>query len=120
MRKQMAVIGASVALAIGGLAACANGQDVVRSDAAGATAGLSGGPGAAVQRAAQKTTDVDTAKIALTLDLTGVPGLSDTNVTVDGALDTKAGASQFTFDLSKLAGALPGGESSAITGLLGD
>ena len=73
MRTRMAAIGASVALAIGGLAACSSsGQDVVRSGAGGAVAAAD--PAEALKQAAQKTTEAGTAKVSMTFAVTGVPG----------------------------------------------
>ena len=120
MQKRLAALGASVVLAVGGLAACSSGSDVVRTGAAGATAGAATSPAEALQRAADKTTGIDTAKVAMTLAVTGVPGVNDTTLTVDGSVDTSAHQSQFSFDLGKLAAALPGDQSGAIAGLLGD
>jgi hypothetical protein len=120
MRTRLAVIATSVALAIGGLAACSSSQqDVVRSDGGSATAAASG-TAEALQSAAQKTTDVGTAKVAMTFDVTGVPGLGATTFTVDGAIDTKVGQSSFTFDVSKLAAALPASQQVGLSAILGD
>ncbi len=121
MRVRIAAIGASVALAIGGLAACSSDrQDVVRSDAGTVAAAGANGPAEALKSAAQKTVDAGTAKVAMTLDVSGVPGLGSTNLTVDGEIDTKAGESSFTFDLSKLAAALPASEQTGVGAILGD
>jgi hypothetical protein len=115
----MAAIGASVALAIGGLAACSSGsQDVVRSGAAGAVA--SSDPAEALKQATQKTTAAGTAKVAMTFSLTGVPGIGDTTLGIDGALDSATGRSSFTMDLSKLTAALPASQQAGVGAILGD
>lgn len=121
MRIRMAVIGASVALAIGGLAACSgSSQDVVRSGAGTETAVAGAGSSDALLAAAQKTTEAGTAKVAMTLDVSGVAGLGATTLAVDGAIDTTTGQSTFTFDLSKLAAALPASQQTGVGALLGD
>jgi len=114
----MAAIGASVALAIGGLAACSGGgNDVVRS---GAGAVVSGNAAETLQRAAQKTTEVGTAKVAMTFAVSGVPGIGDTTFSVDGAIDSAAQQSTFNVDLAQLAGALPTSQQAGIGAILGD
>jgi hypothetical protein len=119
MRTRMAAIGASVALAIGGLAACSNsGQDVVRSGAGGAVA--AGNPAEALQQAAEKTADAGTAKVAMTFALTGVPGLGSTTFNMDGALDAANGQSSFTIDLEQLTSALPASEQAGVGAFIGD
>ena len=120
MRTRMAAIGAAVALAIGGLAACSgSGQDVVRSGADTETA-AAGGPAEALQTAAQKTTEAGTAKVAMTLDVTGLPGVGATTFTVDGAIDNTTRQSSFSFDLSKLAAALPASQQMGLSAIIGD
>jgi hypothetical protein len=115
----MAAIGASIALAIGGLAACSSGgQDVVRSGAGGAVAAAD--PAEALKQAAQKTTDAGTAKVAMTFGVTGVPGLGDTTFSIDGALDSTTGRSAFTMDLSKLTAALPPSQQAGVGAILGN
>jgi len=115
----MAAIGVSVALAIGGLAACSSGgQDVVRSGAGGAVAASD--PAEALKQAAQKTTEAGTAKVAMTFGVTGVPGLGDTSLSIDGAVDSSTGQSAFTMDLSKLTAALPSSQQAGVGALLGD
>jgi hypothetical protein len=115
----MAAIGVSVALAVGGLAACSSGaQDVVRSGAGGAVAASD--PAEALKQAAQKTTDAGTAKVAMTFGVTGVAGLGDTTLSIDGAVDSRTGQSAFTMDLSKLAAALPSSQQAGVGALLGD
>jgi hypothetical protein len=119
MRTRMAAIGASVALAIGGLAACSGGgQDVVRSGAGGAVAASD--PAEALKQAAQKTTEAGTAKVAMTFGITGVAGLGDTTLSIDGAVDSTTGQSAFTMDLSKLAAALPSSQQAGVGAILGD
>jgi hypothetical protein len=116
MRTRVAAIGAAIALAVGGLAACSSSQDVVRADAAGGGAGSSG----VLERATVKTGDVDTAKIAVTVDASGVAGTSGAAIlTGDGAIDNVANRSRFTFDLSQLANVLPSSAGIAV-GALGD
>ncbi len=119
MRTRMAAIAASVALAIGGLAACSGGgQDVVRSGAGGAVAASD--PAEALKQAAQKTTEAGTAKVAMTFGITGVPGIGDTTLSIDGAVDSSTGRSAFTMDLSKLTSALPSSQQAGVGALLGD
>ena len=120
MRTRMAAIGASVALAIGGLAACSSGShDVVRSDSGGGAATASD-PAEALKQATQKTTQAGTAKVSMTFTLTGVPGIGDTTLAIDGALDSTTGQSSFTLDLSKLAAALPAGQQAGVGAILGN
>jgi hypothetical protein len=115
MRTRVAAIGAAIALAVGGLAACSSSQDVVRAGAAGGGAGSS-----VLERATVKTGDVDTAKIAVTVDASGVAGTSGTGTLLgEGAIDNVANRSRFTFDLSKLANVLPSSAGIAL-GALGD
>jgi hypothetical protein len=120
MRTRMAAIGASVALAIGGLAACSSAShDVVRSGAGGAPA-VASDPAEALQQAAQKTTAAGTAKVAMTFALTGVPGLGDTTLGIDGAVDSTTGRASFTLDLSKLTAALPASQQAGLGAVLGN
>jgi hypothetical protein len=112
----MAVIAAVVALSIGGLAACSSSQDVVRADSAVASAA----PLDALQRAGDKTTAATTAKISMTLDATGVPGLDTLNLAIDGAVDNQAHRSAFTTDISKLLASLPAAQQMAVSAIIGD
>ena len=110
MRMRMAVVGASVALAIGGLAACSSGgQDVVRSGAGGAVAAAD--PAEALKQAAQNTTQAGTAKVSMTFSLTGVPGLDTATFSMDGAVDATKQQSSFSLDLSQLTAALPSSQA---------
>src|SRR5437867_2111663 len=68
MRTRVAAIGAAVALAIGGLAACSNSQDVVRSGAASASEGV---PLDAFQRA---TSNAQWIKLSADSPVAGVVG----------------------------------------------
>jgi hypothetical protein len=102
----MAAIGAAVALAIGGLAACSGGgQDVVRSGAGGAVAAAD--PAGALKQAAENTTQAGTAKVSMAFSLTGVPGIDTASFTMDGAIDADQEQSSFSVDLSQLTAALP-------------
>jgi hypothetical protein len=85
-----------------------------------ASATGAGGSAEALQSAAQKTTEAGTAKVAMTFDISGVPGLDATTFTLDGAIDTTAGQSSFTVDLSKLAAALPASQQIGLGSILGD
>jgi hypothetical protein len=116
MRARLAVVGASVALALGGLAACSTQPDVVRADAAVKPASAAD----ALKQASDKTTAVTTAKVSVALAASGVPGLDNVDLTIDGAVDNQAQRSMFTVDLSKLAASLPSMPASAISSLLGD
>jgi hypothetical protein len=116
MRARLAVVGASVALALGGLAACSAQPDVVRADAAVKPASAAD----ALKQASDKTTAVTTAKVSVTLDASGVPGVDNVDLTIDGAVDNQAKRSMFTVDLSKLVASLPSIPTSAISSLLGD
>jgi hypothetical protein len=116
MRARLAVVGASVALALGGLAACSAQPDVVRADAAVKPASAAD----ALKQASDKTTVVTTARVSVTLDATGVPGVDNVDLTIDGAVDNQAKRSMFSVDLSKLSGSLPSMPASAISSLLGD
>jgi hypothetical protein len=116
MRTRTAVAGAALALALGGLAACASNQDVT----VGAGASTAAGGTAAIQRASVKTVTVDTAKVSLTVAATGLPGSSGTaTITADGAIDNVQGRAQLTVDLSKAAAGLPEIAGGAL-GALGD
>jgi hypothetical protein len=113
MRTRVAVVGVSVALAIGGVAACSSSQEVVRTDAAASPAKL-------VQNAADQTAAADSAKVSVTVDATGVPGTNGTaTFTADGAIDNVAHRTQFSIDLSKLGASLPSAASSALGALGG-
>jgi hypothetical protein len=128
MRVRMAVVGVAGALTIG-LAACAGGQDVVRSDAAGTGAGRSN----VLQAATAKTVAAEQAKVSITVSASGLPSLagpsgssgssgssassSSATVSVEGAIDTAAHRSQFTVDLSQIEGLVPGPISSALGSL---
>jgi hypothetical protein len=119
MRMRMAAIGASVALAIGGLAACSSGgQDVVRSGAGGAVAAAD--PAEALKQAAQNTTQVGTAKVSMTFSVTGVPGLNTATLNMDGAVDATKKQSSFSLDLSQLTAALPSAQQAGVSAILGD
>src|SRR4051794_23136044 len=119
MRTRMAAIGASVVLAIGGLAACSGGgQDVVRAGAGAAAA--AGDPAEALKQAAQNTTQAATAQVAMTFSLTGVPGLGDATLNMDGAIDANNHRSSFSLDLSQLTSALPAAEQAGVGAILGD
>jgi len=114
----MAAIGASVVLAIGGLAACSGGgHDVVRSGAGAAVAASD--PAAALKQAAQNTTEAGTAKVAMTFALTGVPGLGSATLNMDGAIDASNQRSSFSLDLSQLTSALPASEQAGVSAILG-
>src|SRR3954465_4841809 len=118
MRTRMAAIGASVVLAIGGLAACpGGGQDVVRSGAGVPVA--AGDPAEALKQAAQNTTQAGTAKGGMTFSLTGVPGLGDAKLNMDGAIDSTHQRSSFSLDLSQLTSALPASEQAGVSAILG-
>jgi LppX_LprAFG lipoprotein len=109
-----------VALAIGGLAACASNQDVTVGAGAGAGAGVSGAGVSAIERASVKTVDVKTAKVSLTVSATGLPGSSGpATISADGAIDNVNGRAQLTIDLSKAAAGLPDIAGGAL-GALGD
>jgi hypothetical protein len=116
MRARLAVVGASVALALGGLAACSTRQDVVRADAAVKPVSAAD----ALKQASDKTTAVNTTKVSVTFDASGVPGVDKVDLTIDGAIDNQAQRSTFTVDLSQLAASLPSMPASAISSLLGD
>ena len=119
MRMRMAAIGASVALAIGGLAACSGGgQDVVRSGAGGAVAAAD--PAEALKQAAQNTTEAGTAKVSMAFSLTGVPGIDNASFTMDGAVDATKQQSSFSLDLSQLTAALPSSAQTGVSAILGD
>jgi hypothetical protein len=116
MRMRVAAVGATIALAIGGLAACSSSQDVVRTGAAGDAPSESAA--AALERAGTKTVAVDTAKISVTVVANGMPGATGpATVTADGAIDNGTNRSQFSVDLSKLTGALPPSAGIAIGAL---
>jgi hypothetical protein len=127
MRSRVAVVGVAAALTVG-LAACAGGQDVVRSDSASVGAARAN----VLQAATAKTVAAEQAKISITVSAAGLPNLSgpsgpsgssasprSATVSVDGAIDTAAHRSQFTVDLSQIKGLVPGPVSSAL-GSLGD
>ena len=114
----MAAIGASVALAIGGLAACSSSEhDVVRSGAGAPVAANS--PAEALKAAAQKTTEAGSAKVAMTFALTGLPGIGNATLNMEGALDAANQQSSFTLDLSQLTSALPASQQAGVSAILG-
>src|SRR4051794_39782430 len=116
MRARLAVVGASVALALGGLAACSGQQDVVRVDATVTAASAAD----TLRQASDKTTAATTAKVSIALAATGVPGVDNVDLAIDGAVDNQAGRSTFSVDLSKLEGSLPSLPQGAISSILGD
>jgi hypothetical protein len=119
MRLRMAAIGASVALAIGGLAACSGGgQDVVRSGAGGAVAAAD--PAEALKQAAQNTAEAGTAKVSMAFSLTGVPGIDTASFTMDGVVDATKKQASFSLDLSQLTAALPSSQQAGVRAILGD
>jgi len=103
-----------VALAIGGLAACASNQDVT----VGAGSGTGTAGATAIERASVKTVEVKTAKVSLTVSATGLPGSSGAaTITADGAIDNVNGRAQLTADLSKAAAGLPSIAGGALSAL---
>jgi hypothetical protein len=116
MRIRVASTGAAVVLALGGLAACASGQDVT----VGAGAGAGAGGATAIERASVKTVAIDTAKLSLTVSATGLPGSSGpATFTAEGAIDNTNGRAELNVDLSQATAGLPD-IAGGVLGALGD